>query len=118
MLVAGEFEVALDVAVSPGTCECAFIGKDVIQFAVDDEAHGIAGRIFGIRFDVYGPFGRIERGHFHWDHIRAAIDDAVDVLAIPIHDDADLIPMRRRGTPVSGPGSHEWMTLLREDGCV
>src|SRR5438552_14630770 len=114
MLIAGEFEVALDVAVTPATCECAFIGEDVVQFAVDDEVNRIAGRIFGIRFDVHGPYDWIERCHFHWTHIRAGIDDAVNVLAIPIHDDGDLIPMCWRGTPVSGPGSHEWVTLLRE----
>ena len=41
-LIAGDFEITLDVAVIPSAGKSALIGKDIVQFTVDDEMYGIA----------------------------------------------------------------------------
>src|SRR5258706_8534530 len=76
--------------------------------------HWIARRVFRIRLDVNRPLGGLERHDFHWNHVRAWIDDSRDVLPIPVHHNRHLIPVRWRRTPIARPGTDQRVTLLNK----
>src|SRR5207237_216399 len=48
------------------------------------------------------------------NRIRARVNRAGDVRAVPVHHDRDVIPLRGARTPVAGPGAGQRVTFLGE----
>jgi len=95
-----------------GPFNCAVVGADVFQAAFRRYVNRFAGAIFGVRLDSDGPVGDVDEDAGDRNGVRAGVDDAGDVLAVPVHDDRDLGGLSRSGAPVAGPGSGEGVALL------
>src|SRR5712691_1765371 len=89
------------------------IRPQVLQPALGSDVNWFAGLVLGIRLDADDPVGHIHKNAGDRDRIRAWVDQTRDVLAIPVHDECDLVPLGWRWTPVAGPGARQRVSLLR-----
>ena len=70
--------------------------------------------VLAVRFDANGPGRHIHETAPYGNGVRAGVDDACDFLAIPVHYQRDVIPLCRRGSPVTRPGARQWVSFLCE----
>src|SRR5207247_9984773 len=60
------------------------------------------------------PVRHIHDNTSQWNGIRSGIDRARNILAVPGHDDGEVIPLSRRGSPITGPRPRQRMPFLHE----
>src|SRR5262245_29367906 len=63
---------------------------------------------------MHAPGRRVERRGLEGHCVRTRIDRAVDLLAVPRHDDGDVVPLLRRRPPVAIPRADQRIPFLCE----
>src|SRR5579863_1252885 len=107
-LVSCEPEVTVHRALMPGALDRAVVGPYVFETALGRDVN----LVFGVGFDAYGPFGDVDKDARDWNGVRAGVDDAGHVFAIPVEDEGNLSALCGGSAPIAGPGSGERMALL------
>ena len=107
-------KIAFRRSLAPRARNLAMVGTDVIQFTFGCNVSGTTRGILGVGFDSNGPFRHIQENTSQRNGIRSGIDHACDILAVPIHDDREVIPLGCRGSPIAGPRPRQRMTFLRQ----
>src|SRR5262249_44040294 len=111
-LVARDLEVALYRALRPCASDRSVIRADVVELPVDHHVRRLAGRIFGIAFDVDRPIRRVQIRDAHRDCITARIDGPNHFLRVPLHEHYDPVLLPARSRPIAMPGSSKRMAFL------
>src|SRR2546427_11702848 len=107
-------EIAFCCSLPPGAGDLAMVGTDIVQFALGCDVSRAAGRILRIRLDPNCPVRHIQENTRERNGIRSGIDNARDILAIPIHNNGEVIPLSRCRSPITGPRPSQRMALLGE----
>src|SRR5688572_15484410 len=110
-LLARHLERVVDTGLLPGTRQGAIVRADVVELRVDHDRSAVA----ALRFDVHGPVARLEHGTGEPHDVRAGVDHAVDVLAVPLHDD-DHRALASLRPPLAAPSAVERKSLLGLNG--
>src|SRR5690606_32843069 len=106
---------------APGADDRAIRQLEVLDLALDRVIDGRAGPILADRLDRDEPLRRIERRLRDLDVIRARIDDAGNVLAVPVENDEHVLAVHLVSGPGAEPRALDRMTFLgggraRRDG--
>src|SRR5690606_34646525 len=99
--------------VAPRADDRAVRQLEVLDAAFDPIANGGAGRVAGFRLDRDDPAVRVERGARDRDVVGARIDDAGDVLAVPVEHEQHVLAVHVVAGPGSEPGALQRVAFLR-----
>ena len=107
-------EVTVGGALTPGARDSSVVRGNVVQLALGCDMNGIAGLVLAVRFDANGPVRDVHEDASYGNGIGTRVDDAGDLLAIPVHDERDVIPLSRTGSPVARPRAGQRVSFLNE----
>src|SRR5215212_10285942 len=86
LLLALQLELAALRAALPGATDGTVPERQTVNLAVQDIAHGFAGLVLAIEFQVHDPAFRIERCGLDLGVVGAWVDQTADGLAVPVKD--------------------------------
>src|SRR5215216_2004852 len=86
LLLTLQLELAALRAALPGATDGAVPERQTVNLAVEDIAHGFAGLVLAVEFQVHKPAFRIQRGGLELGVVCAWVDQAADRLAVPVED--------------------------------
>ena len=107
-------KIAFRRSLAPRARNLAMVGTDVIQFTFGGNVSRTTGRILRVGLNANGPVRHIQENTSQRNGIRSGIDHARNILAVPVHDDREVIPLSRRGSPITGPRPRQRMPFLHE----
>jgi hypothetical protein len=114
--VSRDLEVAPGPTLTPRTPDRAVGRPDVLQSTLGGDVDRIAGRVPGIRLDSHGPARGIHGDARDRNGIGSRVDDARDILAIPVHHEREVMPLGRSRTPITRPRTRQRVSFLGERG--
>src|SRR5206468_16119 len=115
-LLAGDFEVAFYVVVAPGSDDRAVVQTQIFDVTIDNVVKGATGSILRLGFEMDKPAFGFKRGFLNRDRPWTGVQNAGDLLSIPVHNDCDLVPIVRVRPPVADPTTLQRMSLLGGHG--
>src|SRR5687767_2417333 len=106
-LLARDLEGVIDAGLVPRAGQRSIVRADVVELRLDHDRLTVA----ALRFDMHAPVARLAHRTAEPHDVRAGVDHAVDVLAVPLHDDdhGALAPV---GSPLATPRAVERNPLL------
>src|SRR2546425_4491225 len=113
-LVPRNSEITFCRSLPPGARDLAMVRTDIVQIALRADVSRTAGGILRICFYPNGPVRHIQENTRQRNGIRAWIDQAGDILAVPVHDDREVIPLGGGRSPVTRPRPRQRMAFLCE----
>ena len=113
-LIPGQPKVAFDRALCPGPREFAVSGTQVFNLPFRRNMNRTSGLVFALGFDADRPVRHIKKDASELYGIGAWINGAGDILSVPIHDQSQVIPLRRRWAPIAGPCAGQRVAFLRK----
>src|SRR5262249_2384346 len=90
--------------------------SQIFQLSFSLDMNGLARRVFRVRIKSNSPLRVVHENVLHGGRVRAWIEDACDLVSIPVQDQRDVVSLSRALPPVAVPGTGQGMTLLSGRG--
>src|SRR5437867_80407 len=103
LLFPGDFEVTLGRTLKPCAGDSSVGGADVFELALGCNVNRLAGLVFPVRFDANGPVRHIHEDASDRNGVGPRVDRSGNVLAVPVHDESQMSPLRWGCAPVARP---------------
>src|SRR3954471_13157806 len=88
-----QLEITFRRTLCPGAGEFSMIGTDIVQFAFRGNVYRFARRILRVGFDANCPICHVEPDVRDLDGIVAGVKDSADGLAVPGHNECQMITL-------------------------
>ena len=115
-LLPGDLEICLHVVVSPGSDNGPVIRPEIFDVPVDHIVNRFSGSVLRVCLEMDEPPLGLECRLLDGGRTWTRIDDATNILAVPVQHNRHLSAVVLTRTPIAEPRTFQWMTLLRQSG--
>src|SRR6187549_2275474 len=112
-LLPTDLQLSALALVLPGPNDRAVLKREVFDLAVEGVVEH-SRLVLDIGLKVHDPAIGVECGVLDRGIVGSGIDHAADHLAVPVHNEHDVVGVRLGGSPRTQPRSLQWMALLRK----